>query len=217
MAALLMGSSCFGARFSGPVHVTPPSHDAAGTPSDWDAVLLEHTRRSEPYDWAMRTADVRATLVTPRLREAFLANRERFHGRFSQQTAHELIAMGVVDEGVDAQMKSHADAEEQVVIFVAMFVADQKNRDIAASYTIWDTELVRGTTHVKALKIEPVRMSAAVREIFSYVDRFDDLYIVRFPLQSARGVGFLAPGAEPLRLQIRSTVAHADMQWDIAE
>jgi hypothetical protein len=210
--ALLTTAGCFGPRSEGPVKLTPQSES-----TEWSNTLAEHTRRAEPYRWAMRQADMRATLVTPRLRAAYVRHRSEFHGQFAEKTERELVAMGEADEGVDAAMKPGPDAEQQVVVFVAMYVADQKNRDIAASYTIWDTQLARGDAVVKPLKIETVRSSPAVSAIFPYVDRFDDLYLVRFPLVDAQGVPLVSPGGEPLELQVKSALADARVAWSLSE
>jgi hypothetical protein len=212
ICAVLVVVSCFGPAKSGVLRVDSSQGDRA-----WQDVLADHTRRDEPYLWAMRQADLRATLVTPRLRQAFAKHRDEFHGRFAEQTNQELVALGSADEGVDAAMKPQPDSEEQVVVFVAMFVADQKNRDLAASYTIWDTHLVRGNAKVKPIRIESVRISPAVMEVFPHVDRFDDVYVMRFPRQDAAGAPFFSPGGEPLRLEVKSALAHAEVEWAISE
>jgi hypothetical protein len=92
----------------------------------WARVLGDHTRRHEPYQWVMRQADLRATLVTPRLRAAFLQHRGEFQGRFADEAHRDLVALGNADEGVDGAMKPGPDAEHQVIVVVAMYVADQK-------------------------------------------------------------------------------------------
>ena len=59
--------------------------------------------------------------------------------------------------------------------------------------------------------------SPAVAAIFPYVDRFDDLYMVRFPLVDAEGRSFLAPGPEPLRLEVKRALADCSLSWTLAE
>ncbi len=191
---------------------------AANTDGDaWANELAAATRRVEPYHYAQRQADLRATLVTPRLRQTFGAQRDRFHGRFAQQTAQDFLAFGSVDEGVDADKTiARPESEEQVLIFVAFYVADQKHRDLSIKGTIWDTTLVRGDKRVKPIAIESVRQSPAVSEVFPYVDRFDDLYLLRFPLvDAATGMEALSAGAEPLRLEISSAVAQCAVSWQL--
>lgn len=185
--------------------------------SSWELEVTSATRRTEPYDWVMRQADLRATLITPRLRKVFLDERAEFHGRFADQTQQELIGLGTADEGVDAKKTLAApEGEEQVLVFVAMYVADQKNRDLSASYTIWDTVLSRGGQKVKPIKVETVRASPAVKEVFPYIDRFDDLYLFRFPLVDAKtGTRLFGPGAEPLKLEVSSALADCVVTWDL--
>jgi hypothetical protein len=163
----------------------------------------------------VRRADLRATLVTPRLRTAFIAANPRLHGRVADDVANDLLRLGAPpDEGVDAAMRSGPESEEQVIVYVCFFVADQKNRDLAAGYTIWDTALVRGDARVEPLSIEPMKYSPAVAALLPHADRFDEIYVVRFPLVDARtGTSFTAPGEEPLRLEIKSAIGDAVVSW----
>ncbi len=212
-AGLIVGSGCASLPANGPVEVVP-----ATVETSWEGELARASRRVEPYRWAVRQADLRATLVTPRLRKAFLAERNRFHGRFARDAATDLLAMGVVDEGVDAAAIDRPKGEEQILLFVAFYAADQRNRDLAIKGSIWDVALVRGTSRLKPTSIEPVRSSPAVSQMFPYVDRFDDLYLLRFPLvDPATGVAPLAPGPEPLHLEIASALATCDVSWSLVD
>lgn len=213
LSALALGLGCATPwPREGGVTLAPPS-----SPSTWEPELLAATRRVEPYEWTMRKADLRATLITPRLRKVFLDERARFHGRFADETQQELIGLGSADEGVDAKKTlSKPETEEQVLVFVAMYAADQKNRDLSASYTIWDTHLVRGDKKVKPLSVENVKASPAVAEVFPYIDRFDDLYLFRFPLvEASSGTAVLAPGPEELRLEVKSALADCVVSWTL--
>lgn len=213
--AVLTVAACATMPARGPVEL---SSSSLSSPSSWEAELAGATRRVEPYDWAVRQADLRATLITPRLRKAFAAERARFHGRFARDAATELLAMGGVDEGVDATAVAAPQSEEQVLVFVAFYAADQKNRDLAIKGSIWDVVLVRGPQRVKPIAIETVRSSPAVSEVFPYVDRFDDLYLLRFPLvDPATGFAPLAAGAEPLHLEIASALATCEVSWSLVD
>jgi hypothetical protein len=211
-AAAVSGASCAGPKATGPVGLSPHADKSA-----WRDVIAEHTRRDESYDWAVRMADARATLITPALRKAFLDSRFEFQGRFAEKTERELVALGEPDPGVDVESRPRPESEEQVLFFVAMYVTDQKNRDIGASYTIWNTELRRGGSSTRPIAIEPVQRSPAVLDIFPFADRFDDLYLVRFPLADSAGKAFLTPGGEPLTLHIESALATLDLQWTLVE
>ena len=57
-------------------------------------------------------ARLKATLVTPALRSAYLKNRVDFHGRFAKDLHKELVGYGQrPDEGVDAEMMSGPEGE----------------------------------------------------------------------------------------------------------
>jgi hypothetical protein len=188
--------------------------NADGTTAGFDTEARAATRRSEPYDGAVRLADLRATLLTPRVRKAFVDARERFHGAFATSFAREVVAMGNADEGVDAATLSGPPGDGEVLVFVAMYASDQKNRDLAVSGSTWDVRLMRGTTAVKPLAIERVRRSPAVTAVFPWVDRFDDLYLVRFPIVDAStSTTVLAPGE--LRLDVSSAQASCAVSWDL--
>jgi hypothetical protein len=212
MGLLLTSLSCAGgAPKSGSVAIAPRDKSA------WRDVFDAHTRRDQSWNWAVRQADARATLITPALRKAFLDARPEFQGRFAEETERELVALGEPDPGVDVESRPKPESEEQVIFFVAMYVTDQKNRDIGASYSIWNTTLTRGTATARPLKIETVKASPAVMDIFPTADRFDDLYMVRFPLVDGAGQPFLSPGGEPLTLRIESALAKLEMQWTLTE
>lgn len=200
---------------SGPVTVGPSASASAPTGS-WAEELALATRRHEPYVYASRQADLRATLITPRLRRAFAVERDTFHGRFAGDASRDLMAFGSVDEGVDAaKVIARPEGEEQVLVFVAMYVADQKNRDLAIKGTIWDTVLIRDGRRIKPIAIDVVRQSPAAAAIFPYVDRFDDLYLLRFPLNDvATGASLLAPG--PVELEIASAIARCSVSWTLS-
>lgn len=201
--------------FSGPVRVAPP---AEGAPEEtWSSTLREHTRRVEVYDHTMRQVDLRATLVTPRLRHAFSRARDAFHGRVAHDVAMDLIALGKrPDEGVDAPMEKGPRAEEQIVIYVAFYAADQAQRDLAASYSIWDVRLARDGVRVKPEEITTVAYSSALKAVFPHADRFDDFYVLRFPLVDASsGMALMQPGATPLELHIESALAKAHVTWTL--
>lgn len=204
LAVTLAGSlGCSSIPHTGTVHVSPAADGA------WPAVVAEHTRQAESFDWLVRQADLRAVLVTPRLRKAFLDARDEFHGKLAVELQTELIGMGAPDEGVDAPMRAAPQSEEQIVVLVALYVTDQKNRDISAGYTIWDTELVIGDQRVRPTAMETLRNSPAAADVFPFIDRFDDLYLVRFP-------GPLPSAAGPVRLELSSALATTVVEWQLS-
>lgn len=211
--ASLLASACASLPQKGPIDIATAVPPEDG--SRWEAVVREHTRKVESYEWAVRWVDLRATLVTPRLRTAFIAAEPRLHGRVTDEFKHDLLRLGAPpDEGVDAPIQSGPRAEEEVIIYVCFYVADQKNRDLAAGYTIWDTTLVRGRAKVTPIAIETLKYSPALAALLPHADRFDEIYAMRFPLVDAEtGTSMIAPGDEPLRLEIRSALADAVVSW----
>lgn len=202
---------------AGTVPLAAPARADAAADGTWAAVLREHTRRDEVFDWTERQVDLRATLVTPRLRQAFLRERARFHGRLASDLHMDLVALGQPpDEGPDAPTQTRPRSEEEVIVYVAFYASQLAHRDLAASYGIWDVRLVRGDAQAAPLSIEQTRYSPAVKAVFPHADRFDEIYILRFPMMDrARGIPFLSPGDPPLELHVASALAQASVSWTL--
>lgn len=211
--SLSFAGGCGTLHQTGALEIAQPVPQDAG--EGWEQVVSEHTRKVEVYRWAIRTIDLRATLVTPRLRTAFIAAEDRLHGDAADQMRQDLVNLGAPpDEGVDAPMLSGPGAEQEVIVYAAFYVADQKNRDLAAGYSIWDTTLVRGAATVEPISIETLKYSPSLVALLPHVDRFDEIYAIRFPMTDARtGTAMMAPGDEPLRLEVRSAIGNAIVSW----
>ncbi len=210
-ALLAAATACEHGEGATKIAAQAPVKDEGG----WRDVVAEHTRRDVAYDWLIRTADLRATIVTPALRSAYIGAREVFEGRFAKDMEMELVSMGQKpDEGVDAPMVSGPRGEEEVLVFVAMYVTDHVNRDLNAGYSIWDKELVKGDAVAKPLKIETVKLSPTVVEMFPYVDTYDDLYLMHFPLVDPKtGTSFLTTDGPPVELRVTSAIADCAVSW----
>jgi hypothetical protein len=211
MVPLALGAAC-GPK-SGQVKLT----EQVERQGQWQKVLKEHTRRNQHYLWSSLEADLRATLVTPRLRSAFVQDRGSFHGAIAREFGDDLLKLGEPpDEGMDAPLQTRPDAEEEVLVFISMFVRDAKHRDLDASYSIWDIELMRGEAVVRPIDVERVRYSPGLVDIVPYVDRFDKSYMLRFPLVDAdTGQPMMSPGGEPLRLRIVSALGEVITEWKL--
>lgn len=203
---------------SGPVPLAPHGQGGAAAEKPWQEVLREHTRRDEVFNWTDRQVDMRATLVTPRLRQAFRQHRSHFHGRIARDIQMDLVSLGQPpDEGPDAPIQTRPQAEEQVIIYLAFYASQLAHRDLAASYGIWDVRLVRGESKALPLSIEQTRYSPAVKAVFPHADRFDEIYILRFPMTDRNtGKPFLSSGGEPLELHVESALAQAAVSWSLA-
>jgi hypothetical protein len=215
LLALVVGGCSF-AQNTGVVDMQ--TSVAADDKGAWPKVVAEHTRHTEVYDWAIQAVDMRATLVTPRLRTAFIASQDELHGRASRDFGDDLLRLGAPpDEGVDAaEVKTEPDAEEQVIVYVCFWANQLKYRDLKASYSIWDVALVRGDARVAPLEMHQEPYSPAVKALLPHADRFDDIYIMRFPLVDAKtGQAMISPGGDPLRLEIESAIGLAMTEWTL--
>jgi hypothetical protein len=180
--------------------------------SSFDAARAEATRRIEIYDVVDRVADLRATLLTPRVRKAYANERSRFHGAFASRAQKDWLAMGDADEGVDAPPQAGPFGDGEVLIFVAFYAADAKTRSLSSRSSIWDVALVRDGVRARPSRIEEVTSSPAVGAVFPYVDRFDDLYLLHFPMvDPATGTALLGPG--DVALEVSSVRGACIVHW----
>lgn len=217
LCALLLSSgvACTPLPRRGPLLMVPLGDRLSA--ESWEQAVREHTRKVEVYEWAVRQVDLRATLVTPRLRAAFLTAQERLHGRIADELKRDLIDLGVPpDEGASRPLGTRPRAEEEILVYVCFYVADQRNRDLAAGYSIWDTELVRGATRVQPTRIDAMKYSPALEALLPHADRFDEVYALRFPLvHRESGNVVFGPGEPPLRLEVRSALGAAVVDWTL--
>ncbi|MBM4280314.1 MAG: hypothetical protein FJ137_05995 [Deltaproteobacteria bacterium] len=222
-AGVLAAALALGAAAAGCAPVLPRGMRAAGDAllapaptTSWAEARDEATRRVEVYDVLDRQADLRATLLTPRVRRAFLAERDRFHGAFAATAQREWLGMGDADEGVDAPTRPGPPGDGEVLVFVAFYASDAKTRSLATRTSIWDVALVRGGVRVAPTSIEAISPSPAVSALFPFVDRFDDLYLLRFPLVDAAS-GTAVLGAGELALAVRSARADCVVRWSLVD
>lgn len=209
VAGCASGGGCATLPVGGEAHLSP-------TQTTWEAARDEATRRVEVYDVLDRQADLRATLLTPRVRKAFVDERDRFHGAFARAAQRDWLAMGSADEGVDAPARRGPPGEDEVLVFVAFYASDQKTRALATRSSIWDVALTRGGHRVRPTQIEALAVSPAVIDVFPYVDRFDDVYLLHFPLvEAASGVAPLGVGE--LALEVRSARASCVVRWTVVD
>ena len=192
-------------------------HGSAPSPSAWEKIVYEHTRRDTLNYFHHRTADVRATLVTPRFRQAFLSARPKLHGAMSDEFANDLINLGSPpDEGMDAPEKTRPNAEEQVIVYISLFTHDKRYRDLAAHDTIWQLYLEKGDARVKPDSIDPIRFSPGLQAILPHADRFDEHYVARFPFVDPKsGTAFFMPDGSNLTLFVGSALGESRLSWTL--
>ncbi len=202
------------ATAKGPVKMTE-GVSAAGA---WHRVLEEHTLRAQLwYGLVFHSADIDCTLVTPRLRSAFIADRDRFYGEIADDLAADLQNLGKrPDEGYDAPMARAPVAENEIVIYAALWAADTDFRDLGTDYTAWTIQLKRGPAMVIPREIDKLRNNEALAAIMPHVDRFDNVYVLRFPMVDAdTGTAMFTPGGEPLHLEVKSALGVATFEWSL--
>lgn len=197
--------------------VSPPIAFASSPDKDaaWAEEVKLHTTSNEAYHYASLEADLRATLVTPRLRAAFVKARANFHGKPSRDFEKLLLQL---DQPADPprgdDLPEPKGAEQQVVIFASLYVRNLVHRSLDANYSEWDVTLSRGDATVRPVEIDVLRFTPAIKALLPHTDRFDEIYILRFPLVEAEsGKVLLAGGKDPVELRIASAMADVSVAW----
>jgi hypothetical protein len=103
-----------------------------------------------------------------------------------------------------------------VLVFVAFYASDPKNRLLATHSSIWDVALTTRRGRVAPTAIDVIRSSPAVVDVFPWIDRFDDLYLLRFARSDPSGAPLLG-ASENLSLQVRSALADCAVSWSLVE
>ncbi len=223
-ATALLVSGC-SAHFE-PLNLTQSIHHDA----EWGDVVKKHTRRHRVYNWTENKADLRATLITPMLKGYLLSHRDDFG---SDAALRVLEEMGLSSEAESAD--EIQENEDSVLVLCAVFVPNFRQRSFESRYSPWDLYLQRGQATVHSKWVHELRQTSALRDIFPSVDRFDRVFLARFPmrpepnqhtLQKAtqerttdmQGAtpSFLSPGEAALELHLKSSDTHAQVEWVFA-
>jgi hypothetical protein len=160
-ALLLLAAGCAAGV---PFHRAPaPGPDAA----PWGPLRDEASRRVSLYDGFIHRANASATWFSPPVREAAARRQAEWQGKNPAE-----VEAAVVD--------GRTQAEQGEEFLVAVYTAERRANDLDASRSIWHLELDDGTTRVPSSEVTGVSPDATLRQLFPYIDPFDQVYRVRF-------------------------------------
>ena len=99
-----------------------------------------------------------------------------------------------------------------------MYVADQENRWLNHDSTIWEVTLsVDNGAPVKPLKIESVRRTPSLDQVYPYLDKLDIPYVMYFAPTQADGSPLFSSSTKTFTLRIVSKIADAKLTWDVSK
>ncbi|MEW5855715.1 MAG: hypothetical protein AB2A00_43470 [Myxococcota bacterium] len=193
-----MGSMCPPQKYHA-VSLAPPTFPVA-----WTRALEDWTRHHKVYEWFDDKIDAHATYHAPALRKAYVDNRHKFFGEFSDVIKKELVDLG------------GGEAEHWHSFFVSAYVGWQKYKALTHSRTIWTLSLENDQgVRVVASKMKDVPNNLAAQAIYPYMGRYDRAYLVRFPLLDAEGRPIISATTKSFTLRISSAYAEAVLIWDL--
>ncbi|MBN2360960.1 MAG: hypothetical protein JXR83_16005 [Deltaproteobacteria bacterium] len=225
LVSLLAIAALVACQSTGPVHIGERSaRPAAG---DYEQILAEHTRRAHVYDWLDAVVDVRATYHSPAFKQAFAAARARFQGRAADRVEATLFGRALPKDPIEQfadvvrpfadSVPAGPDLSDAETFFVAMYVADQENRWLTHDSTIWEVALnVDGGPPVEPLRIESVRRTPSLDQVYPYLDKLDTPYVFYFAPTSADGRPLISSSTRSFTLRIVSKIADAKVTWQVA-
>jgi len=204
------------------------ARSTAPAASDYEKILDENTRRAHVYDWLDAVTDVRATYHSPAFKQAFGAARESFQGKAADKVEATLFGRALPQDPIEqfadvvrpfaSSAPAKVDLSNSETFFVAMYVADQENRWLTHDSTIWEVTLsVDHGPPIKPLKIESVRRTPSLDQVYPYLDKLDLPYVMYFAPTTDDGKPLFSSSTKTFTLRIVSKIADAKLTWDAAK
>jgi len=203
-------------------------HQRSASPvaDDYEKILAENTRRAQVYDFMENKVDLRATYHSPAFKQAFSTARSGFYGRSAEHIENVLMGrepkrdpiqdFSKVLEPFQDPDKRELKANEVETFFVAFYSTDQNYRSLDADDSIWDTKLFvdGGEAHIP-VKIKQLRRDPSLDQIYPYLAKLDQIYLMSFRAQDEAGRDLFPAGIKGFTLQVVSKLADAKLVWKV--
>ncbi len=174
------------------------------TADDYEAVLKTWTQAHKHYDGLFdNIIFFSATYHSPEFRRAFAVAFPDIYGHGGDVTRRELVDL---TDGIE---------QFHTFFFVAYTPEDDWN-DFNKDDSIWRMTLT-GSTGVSAgpHEIVLVNIDENLRSVYPYIGRFDEAYLVRFPLTDSLEQLLVPPEATSFTLQIISALGKTEATWPL--
>jgi hypothetical protein len=174
-----------------PFHRAPtPGPETGG----WAELRDRASRRAALYDGFVHRAGASVTWLSPAVREAALRRQAEWQG----------LGPAELEQALAAGRAEAARGEE---FLVAFYTADRRANDLDGRKSVWHLELDDGERRLPASEVEGLRADATVRQLYPYVDPFQQLYRVRFAWTGA------PLAARPFTLRIASALGELALDF----
>ena len=167
-------------------------------------VLDTWTRDDKVYDLLDNKIFISATFHAPQLRRAFASAFPDIYGHGGTITRRELVEL---TENIE---RSHT-------FFVSAFTSYRKWNDLEKDDSIWRLTLMdEGEERfMEPTEIISVKIDANLEAVYPYIGRFDEAYLVRFPLADEEGKLLIPPGSKGFTLRLASALGVAQLRWEL--
>lgn len=171
------------------------------TADDYDDVLESWTRKDEIYDGLEHKLFVSATLHSPEFRRAFALAWPNVYGSGGQVTRRELVELT-------------GEVERSHTFFLSVFTAENKWNDFDSADSIWRMTLRSGDVEVEPTAIFEIKKDANLTAVYPHIGRFDECYLVRFPMTDHQEKLIITSTSESATLRIASALGTATLDWN---
>ncbi len=172
-------------------------YDADGTDvqaGDYPHVLASWTRDNRLYDGLENKVFVTSVFLTTELRAAVRTAYPDVVGHGGPVTRDELAT----GPGND------------LVFFVTMYTADRKWNDLQTPTSIWKVTLT-GASEISPSSIVRIRQDENMRTVFPFIGRYDETYLVRFPVGEVIGAA-----TREATIRLASGLGETKLTWQLA-
>ena len=173
------------------------------TAEDFPRVRETWTRSQKVYKGLDNRLFVKATYHSPEFRRAFAVAFPDIYGHGGKITRRELVELT-------------GDVEQYHTFFVVAYTANRKWNDLEQPDSIWRLTLRgKGDVSVSPHEILSVKIDENIRTVYSPIHRFDEAYLVRFPLTDPLRNIVITPESEEFTLRIASSLGVAELEWEL--
>jgi hypothetical protein len=175
------------------------------TAEDYGSVLKTWTRSTKIYQRLDNKLFVNATFHSPEFRRAFAVAFPDIYGHGGKITRRELVDLT-------------GGVEQYHNFFMAVYTPDRRWNDLGKSDSIWRLTLSgSGEAAVGPAEVVPIKVDENLRAVYPYINRFDKVYLVRFPLTDPLHRMVIDTSTTQFSLRIASALGVAEMTWELGQ
>lgn len=200
LAVGLIGSGCRAPR---PAVLYGPEQPLSA--DDYPELLKTWTRSGKIYQKIDSKLFTTATFHSPEFRRAFAVAFPDIYGHGGKITRRELVDLS-------------GGVEQYHNFFVAFYTPDARWNDLAKNDSIWHLTLTGSNdVSVSPDEVVPIKMDENLRAVYPYINRFDKVYLVRFPLTDPLHRIVIDSTTTHFVMRVASALGVTELKWDLAQ